>query len=175
MMTLLITSPELVACRAFIRESAQQLDSGEVERLLLGMRSQIAPGGTPRSVVGGAGDDAEVDAALRRRAALVIPQHFASPESLTLQEPLLGNGPPLGADGQPLSGTDGQPPHLHRSYTQYVRLTAGPVILLHGAKLSHELIRTDREGAAVYVLMWVVDSLDRCVGGVASDGLPHQL
>ena len=168
MMTLLITSPELVACRTFIRESAQQLDSGEVERLLLGMRSQIAPGGTPRSVVGGAGDDAEVDAALRRRAALVIPQHFASPESLTLQEPILGNGPPL-------LGTDGQPPQLHRSCTQYVRLTAGPVILLHGAKLSHELIRTDREGAAVYVLMWVVDSLDRCVGGVASDGLPHQL
>jgi hypothetical protein len=161
MMTLLITSPELVACRTFIRESAQQLDSGEVERLLLGMRSQIAPGGTPRSVVGGAGDDAEVDAALRRRAALVIPQHFASPESLTLQEPILGTGSPL--DGQPFLGTDGQPPQLHRSYKQYVRLTAGPVILLHGAKLSHELIRTDREGAAVYVLMWVVDSLDRCV------------
>jgi hypothetical protein len=103
----------------------------------------------------------------------VIPQHFASPESLTLQEPILGNGSSL--DGQPFLGTDGQPPQLHRSYTQYVRLTAGPVILLHGAKLSHELIRTDREGAAVYVLMWVVDSLDRCVRGVASDGLPHQL
>ena len=36
------------------------------------------------------------------------------------------------------------------------------------ARLSRTLVRCDREGHGVYVLMWIVDSLDRCVGGVAT-------
>ena len=166
----LLGLPELAFFRSFITESAQQLETGEVERMMRGVRSQIAPGGTPRTNIDGPADDAEVEAALRVRASAIIPRHIASPDPgapATAPEPS-AKEPSAKEPSVHRRQSDFEPPRAMRSYTQYVRLTSGPVILLQGARLSHDLVRADREGAAVYVLMWMVDSLDRCVGGVAS-------
>ena len=194
----LLGLPELAFFRSFIVESAQRLEGGEVERHMRMMRTQVAlAGSTPRTAAEGPSDDQEVEAALRRRASTILPRRIASPDTADVSAAAPdaadaaeaavavvaeGSAATSGSPGAPVApgvssahGAPGsprrsefEPPRQTRGYTQYVRLTSGPVILLESARLSHDLVRADREGAAVYVLMWMVDSLDRCVGGVAS-------
>ena len=138
----LLALPELQPFREFLVDTSSRCESGEVDRDMRAVRAEV--GGDERR--------------LRERAAGCIPRNAASPLPYA----------PAAAEGEDSSRPPTPPPRLIRSYSQWVDLTSGPCILLRAASLSSEAAKGGAIKDGVYVLMWMVDRLDRCVGGVAS-------
>ena len=148
----MLALPELAPFRAFILEAAAACESGEVERELRQVRkaakAEVMRGesGTPLE------DDVDAASQAAREAEQVV---------LTRAKLLLPQPPPK----QIATPRGSLRP---RSYSQAQLLAFGPTIHLVRAGVYPDLTRGLKlDAVELFVQMWMVDSHDRCMGGVA--------
>lgn len=147
----LLALPELQSFREFLVDTASKVESGDIERRLRAVRLQIRSASV-------AADNTSANPPAASATAFHSAVDGAEIEKILHERAmaLLPNpiSPAPASAGKRLSGS---------------ATAVGPCVLLCGATLAADAAR-DKEG--VYVLMWMIDSLNRCVSSVRARASP---